>query len=300
MGERLAGRFELEAYAASGASALVFRARDLHSGERVAVKYWWGTRPVQAERSTVEAEALAAVSHPGVVGYVAHGTTPAGIPFLAMPWIEGETLSERLRGPGLTPSECLVLAERISSGLAALHAQGFVHRDLKPSNILLPGGRVEDACIVDLGVARAERSQLDLTADGAYVGTPRYMAPEQIRAPQKASGASDVFSLGCILYEALTGVPAYDAAEMFAVLAQILFEPAPHPRRRRRELPLALDQLVASMLSRRPANRPQAGEALNEKLRALRVSVERLGPPPQREPAAVSGDPTACSGVRSR
>ncbi|HKP63129.1 MAG TPA: serine/threonine-protein kinase [Polyangiales bacterium] len=303
-GQRIAQRYELEQLAGAGASAVVYRARDLHSGGRVALKLWCAQRPTHHERSALEAQALASVSHPAVVRYIDHGVSAQGVPYLAMQWIEGETLSERLRGDGLRPSDCLALAERISSGLAALHARGIVHRDLKPSNILLPAGDPRAAVIIDLGVARDQASQLALTADGAYVGTPRYMAPEQIRRPREACGPSDVFALGCILHEALTGSPAYDASEMFAILAQILFEPPPQLRRRRENLPQTLERLITRMLSRNPKKRPTAGEALNAELTALLAAgsgkrLARLGSP-SRGPAAASGEATACSGVRSR
>jgi eukaryotic-like serine/threonine-protein kinase len=303
-GQRIADRFELEQLGGTGASAVVYRACDLHNGGPVALKLWCAQRRTYRERSAIEARALAAVSHPAVVRYIDHGRTAEGAPYLVMQWIEGETLSERLRGKGLRPSECLTLALRVSSGLAALHERGIVHRDLKPSNILLPGGDAAAATIIDLGVARDQANQLALTADGAYVGTPRYMAPEQIRCPQKAGGPSDIFALGCILYEALTGSPTYDASEMFAILAQILFEPAPQLRRRREILPQALEQLISRMLSRQPGQRPSAGEPLNTQLRAILESpsgkrLARLGPP-RRRAAARSGDATACSGIRSR
>ena len=301
-GQIIADRYELERLAGTGASAVVFRARDLHTGRRVAVKLWCARRPTHRERSALEAQALAAVDHPAVVGYLDHGVTAQDVPYLAMQWIEGETLSERLRGKGLRPSQCLALAWRIASGLAALHERGIVHRDLKPSNILLAGDDPAAATIIDLGVARDEASQLGLTADGAYVGTPRYMAPEQIRCPRDARGPSDIFALGCILHEAIGGSPAYDANEMFAILAQILFEPAPELRRE--NLPRQLQQLIARMLCRNPKKRPSAAELLTNELPALldgptAKRIARLGPPRVRA-AVASGEATAWSGVRSR
>jgi serine/threonine protein kinase len=303
-GECIAGRYVLEQLAGTGSSALVYRARDLHNGRTVALKIWYALRPSQRERSTLEASALAAVDHPAVVRYLDHGVTGQGVPYLAMQWIEGETLGYRLRHGGLRPEQCVQLAQRISSGLAALHERGFVHRDLKPSNILLPGGDPAAAIIIDLGVARDRASRLAHTADGAYVGTPRYMAPEQIRSPRDAGAASDIFALGCILCEALSGSPAYDASEMFAVLAQILFEPAPQLRRRRENLPQPLTDLVARMLSRQPNQRPVAGALLEAELGSLLRApsgkrLARLGPPRRRR-AAKSGEATACSGIRSR
>jgi serine/threonine protein kinase len=303
-GECIAGRYVLEQRAGTGSSAIVYRARDLHNDGTVALKLWYALRPSQRERSSLEASALAAVDHPAVVRYLDHGVTAHCVPYLAMEWVEGQTLGERLRHGGLRPTQCVQLAQRISSGLAALHERGIVHRDLKPSNILLPRADPSAAVIIDLGVARDRASRVVHTADGAYVGTPRYMAPEQIRSPRDASGASDMFALGCILYEALSGSPAYDASEMFAVLAQILFEPAPQLRRRRQNLPQPLADLVGRMLSRQPNQRPVAGALLDAELGTLLQAptgkrLARLGPPRRRR-AAKSGEATACSGIRSR
>lgn len=268
VGDRVGSRFRIRALAGSGAAGIVFRAEDLHEGGIVALKVTQLARPSRKGRTFHEARALAAVQHPAVVSYVAHGYTDQGGAYLAMQWIEGETLSQRLVRQGLTPLESLRLAVRLSGGLAALHARGIVHRDLKPGNILLPDGRVDRACIVDLGVSRDLRAPTGETGHGEYIGTPRYMSPEQIRDPQAVQGPSDVFALGCILHECLCGAPAFDEAEVFAVLAQILFaQPAPASRVRP-VLPSELDALLAALLSRRPERRPEAGTRLNVMLRA--------------------------------
>jgi eukaryotic-like serine/threonine-protein kinase len=285
LGDTVAARFKVVARSGAGSSAVVFRAEDLVQGGCVALKVQYATRASRKDRAFHEARALAAVQHSAVVGYIAHGHTEQGAPYLAMQWIGGETLSARLARQGLTPLESLRLAVRLSSGLAALHARRIVHRDLKPSNILLPDGRVDRACIVDLGVSRDLRTPSGETGHGEYIGTPRYMSPEQIRDPQSVQGPSDVFALGCILHECLCGAPAFDEAEVFAVLAQILFaQPAPVSRVRP-ELPSGLDELVAALLARRPELRPAAGAVLNSKLRAAMAlsALTELGRP---DPAA--------------
>lgn len=299
LGDTIAERFLLEAEAGAGSSGLVFRARDLRDGGDVALKVTYLARAARPERAFREALTLASVEHPAVVRYIDHGYTDAGAPFLAMQWIEGETLARRLTRGGLTPVESLRLAERLSSGLAALHARGIVHRDLKPSNILLEAGRVEAACIVDLGVARDLTAPSGHTGHGEYIGTPRYMAPEQIRDPQSVEGASDVFALGCILHECLCGAPAFDAGEVFAVLAQILFARSARPSRVRPALPETLDSLLAAMLARRPERRPEAGAMLNAKLRAAQQGavLVRLEPPPTAAMHAASSELTAASGL---
>jgi serine/threonine protein kinase len=281
VGDTVDARFKVLAHGGSGSSGIVFRAQDLHDGAHVALKVHHATRTSRKDRAFHEARALAAVQHSAVVGYIAHGHTELGAPYLAMQWIGGETLSERLAREGLTPLESLRLAVRLSSGLAALHARRIVHRDLKPSNILLPDRRVDRACIVDLGVSRDLRTPSGETGHGEYIGTPRYMSPEQIRDPQSVQGPSDVFALGCILHECLCGAPAFDEAEVFAVLAQILFAEPAQVSRVRPELPAALDELVRALLSRRPEQRPEAGAFLNSKLRAAMAlpGVIELGRP---------------------
>jgi len=282
VGEVVAERFVIESEAGAGSSGLWCRARDLRDGGSVALKVTYLSRAARPERAFREALALASVEHSAVVRYIDHGYTDSGAPFLAMQWIEGETLAKRLARDGLTPIESLRLAQRLSSGLGALHGRGIVHRDLKPSNILLAGGRVEGACIVDLGVSRDLAGPTGHTGHGEYIGTPRYMSPEQIRDPQSVEGPSDVFALGCILHECLCGAPAFDASEVFAVLAQILFAQSACPSDVRPALPASLDLLLGAMLARRPERRPEAGAVLNAKLRAALedAKLEHLDAPP--------------------
>jgi serine/threonine protein kinase len=302
VGATVAGRFVIEAEAGAGSSGLVFRARDVRDGGTVALKVTHLARAARPETVFREALALASVEHPAIVRYLDHGYTESGVPFLAMQWIEGETLAKRLARDGLTPVEGLRLGLRLSSGLAALHARGIVHRDLKPSNILLAGGCVDDACIVDLGVARDLTGPTGRTGHGEYIGTPRYMSPEQIRDPQSVEGSSDVFALGCILHECLCGAPAFDASEVFAVLAQILFARSQQPSHVRPVLPASMDALLEAMLARRPERRPEAGAVLNAKLTAVLddEKLEHLGPPPTAARCEAASELTAGSAVWTR
>ena len=242
----------------------VFEARDDARGVPVAVKTWTSAPDIEGRaeaRLSREARALSRVEHPAVVRYVDHGNLPEYGSYLVIEWVPGETLADRLAGQGFTPLAGLELVVRLASGLAALHAQGIVHRDLKPSNVMLPGVDPASAVIVDLGIARFGAS--DLTGTGAHLGTPRYMAPEQIRSARSVDGRADVFALGCILFEVLTGGPAFAGADPVSVLSRILFEPAPSPRARRPELPEPLERLVRSMLEREPGRRPTAAEVVS-------------------------------------
>src|SRR6185369_8476421 len=157
---------------------------------------------------------------------VAHGAVDATTPYLAMEWLEGETLAERLeRGP-LQLSEVLTLLRSALGGLAFAHRLGIVHRDLKPSNLFLRQARLDQVVLLDLGLARARGGESGLTRTGSILGTPSYMAPEQAQGERDITGAADVFSLGCVLFECLTGAPPFVATHVLGVLAKVLFQPA--------------------------------------------------------------------------
>lgn len=271
VGDLIAGRFRLEARAGAGAMGEVFRARVQGGGDCdwVAIKAFRSDNTSSSERFLREASALARVRDPAIVQHIQHGISEAGEPYLAMEWIEGPTLSERLAGRGLTPLETLALGRRILHGLAALHANGIVHRDLKPSNLMLPGDDAREARILDLGVARIADASVDLTLAGTQLGTPRYMAPEQIRDPRRVDGRADVFALGAVLFECLTGLPALPGDDPVAIVAQIMFGQPVDVSELRAELPEELDRLISRMLVRRPELRPDAGPELQQSFAEL-------------------------------
>ncbi|HEX7836899.1 MAG TPA: serine/threonine-protein kinase, partial [Kofleriaceae bacterium] len=243
-GERLDDRFELEQPIGIGGMGTVFRARDPISGEAVAVKVISDERGHQTERFAREIKVLSELSHPGIVRYISHGVTPSGELFLVMEWIDGEVLKARLeRGP-LTVSDAVTLATRVAEALGAAHAHGVVHRDLKPSNLILPGGRIDQVKVLDFGIAQRE-GKTQLTQTGMMLGTPGYMAPEQARASGQIDARADVFALGCVLFQCLTGTPPFDGDTTAAILAKILFGPAPRVSELWPDVPESLDALVA-------------------------------------------------------
>ena len=272
-GEVVAGRFTIERLARSGGMGTVYRALDRVSGAPVALKFVTHQKQ-DADRFAREARVLAELLHPAIVRYVAHGITAHGQAFLAMEWLEGEDLRERLARDGLTVTESIALARRVAEGLAAAHARGIVHRDVKPSNVLLLDGDPARTKLLDFGIVRLQAPSLaptprPMTGSGIVLGTVGYMSPEQAMGDRALDARTDVFALGCVLFECLTGRPAFSGAHAVAVLAKVLREEAPRLREVRPELPPALDELVARMLSKNQAARPSDGASFLHELNAL-------------------------------
>jgi hypothetical protein len=285
VGERIAGRFELEALAQSGGMGAIWKATDRLTGERVAVKLLRAAGSEIESRFLREALLLSELRHPAIVRHVAHGRTGAGDLYLAMEWLDGEDLGRHLaRGP-LEPAAALAMLRRVAEGLAQLHARGGVHRDLKPGNVFLEGGRPERAKLLDFGIARGGAATGSLTRTGALLGTPGYTAPEQARGSRSVDARVDVFALGCVLFEALAGRPTFVGDHVMAILAKILLEEAP---RIRDAVPAAgdeVDALVARMLDKDPARRPADAQAVVEAIDALGSTAPR---PAELAPCAPS------------
>src|SRR5262249_14381600 len=160
-------------------------------------------------------------------------------------WVDGENLSQRLDRVGLDASETVAMAIQIASALGALHAHRIVHRDVKPSNIMLVGGGVDCAKLVDLCVARRTTELRRLPTAGGLVGTAGYMGPEQVRGGRiDIDGRADLFALGCILYESLTGQQAFVGETALAARAKVLVHDPPPPRVLAPSVPRELDDLV--------------------------------------------------------
>src|SRR3984957_985488 len=260
-GEVIAARFEIERLAGAGGMGAVYRAHDRQSRATVAVKLVPGFEAVRFAR---EAAILADLSHPAIVRYIAHGVDDDGGLYLAMEWLEGEDLSICLERGRLRTSDTLVLARRMGAALTAAHARGVIHRDIKPSNVFLPGGVMEQAKLLDFGVARVSGSTggRSVSRLGTTIGTPGYVAPEQARGSEDLDARADFFSLGCVLFECITGREAFSGNDVMALLAQILFAAASRASELRSDVLPALDDLIARMLPKDPAGRPATAEAL--------------------------------------
>ncbi|WP_104987400.1 serine/threonine-protein kinase PknK [Sorangium cellulosum] len=286
-GEIIGDRFEIQCLAGSGGMGDVYRARDRRSGEVVAVKILRRTGETEAGRFAREVKALSALRYPGIVRYIADGVTDAHEMYLAMEWLSGETLSHRLAREELTIAESVTVGVRMAAALGVVHREGIVHRDLKPSNVFLAGGSVEGVTLIDFGIARVASGEPRLTATGAMLGTPGYMAPEQARGEPDIDARADIFSLGCVLFKCFTGRAPFQGLDALSVALKIVLTEPPRLRELRAELPAQLDDLVAAMLSKSPDRRPRDGDAVAAALAGLGESLLEW-------PSASS------SGVRSR
>jgi tetratricopeptide (TPR) repeat protein/tRNA A-37 threonylcarbamoyl transferase component Bud32 len=264
-----------------GGMGVVYKARQATLNRTVALKLLLGaahTQPVAVARFLIEAEAVAAIDHPHVVR-VHHYGEFNGRPFLAMEYLPGGTLTGRLKVGPLTVRVAAALVAKLAAGVAAAHALGIVHRDLKPGNVLFDGA--EEPKVADFGLARRGEGT-DLTRTDAVMGTPAFMPPEQFKGAKFAGPPADVWALGVILYECLTGVRPFkggDLDEMFNRIAQD--DPTP-PRRLAPMLHRDLELICLKCLAKAPSDRyPTAADLaddLNQFLDWKPVSVRVVGP----------------------
>jgi predicted ATPase len=271
-GDVIADRFEIERLAGSGGMGQVYEARDRSSGFVVALKVLHDYVAHEYERFTREAQALAAIGRdpiPGVVRYIDHGVTALGDRYLAMEWLSGETLAERLARKSLTVAESITVAHRTALVLGEIHRRRYVHRDLNPNNIFLVDGSLERVTLIDFGIARLPDPEHLLTVPGTMLGTPSYIAPEQARSALDVDARADVFSLGCVLFKCLTGRAPFIAKDGLSVMLRILLDDAPKLSELRDDIPAALDTLVAQLLAKDPTLRPIDGDLAAAKLEAL-------------------------------
>ena len=274
----LEGRYELIREAGQGARAVVFLGRDLKHARDVAVKALLPefVASVGGQRFRKEIEIVSKLNHPNILPLYDSGEAE-GVLYYVMPFAEGETLRDLLASKGTLPIQDSVrLAHQVADALAFAHSRGVLHRDIKPENILLEGGK---AVVADFGIASAVQGPEShrLTATGVSVGTPYYMAPEQAVSDGEVSERSDVYALGCVLYEMLVGEPPFAAPTVPTLLAKKLRTPPPSPLQARKEVPSWLNKLVLGMLETAPGDRvASAEEVLGVFQQRLQLGV---GPP---------------------
>ncbi len=255
-GEALAGRYVIAGELGRGGMATVFQARGEGRDRSVALKVMNRNLAdaLDGKRFVREMAVAASLDHPLIVPLIDSGRA-GNVLYYVMPRVDGESLYLRLqRERRLPPPVAIGIARDVASALAYAHGRGVMHRDVKPENILLAGGR---ALIADFGLARAigAADYTRLTATGVIVGTVYYMSPEQLREEPDLDQRTDVYSLGCMLYEMLSGEPPYTGRTLTDVASRILRRPVPSVRRLRPEVPDAVDETIARALAKARAER---------------------------------------------
>jgi serine/threonine protein kinase len=283
IGKVVDSRYYLLEKLGQGGMGNVYLGEHLRTRRRCAVKVisrLHAGDPEALSRFIREATNAGRINHPHVATLYDFGEAADGVAYIAMEYVDGEPLSNLLAREGALPAARAVeIARQVAEGVAAAHELGIVHRDLKPGNILIAKDRkgADLVKVVDFGIARAPAdAEQDLTRTGFIIGTPEYMSPEQLIG-DPVDGRSDIYSLGCILYQMLTGEHAFSGA--FAqVVTRRLNEPPPRPREKNPDIPKALDELIGTALCLQPFQRFQTMEAMRDAMLAAPAQPVTTGP----------------------
>jgi eukaryotic-like serine/threonine-protein kinase len=256
LAEALSARYSLERELGRGGMATVWLARDLRHRRPVALKVMHPlvASALDSQRFLREIEVAASLSHPLIVPLYDSGSVGESL-YYVMPYVEGESLYERLERERRLPlDDALGIARDVASALGYAHGRGVLHRDVKPENILLAGGH---ALVADFGLARAigTTEYRRLTETGVIIGSPYYLSPEQIREDLDLDERTDVYSLGCILYEMLTGEPPYTGTSLNQLIKRILTAPVPSAQRLSPAVPSEVDEAIGRALAKSAAGR---------------------------------------------
>ena len=264
----LADRYRLERELGQGGMATVYLAQDLKHDRKVALKV---LKPelaavLGADRFVVEIKTTASLQHPHILPLFDSGTAD-GFLFYVMPFIEGETLRDKLnRETQLGVDEAVRIAIDVADALHYAHSQGIIHRDIKPENILIQNGR---PMVADFGIALAVSAAAGgrMTETGLSLGTPHYMSPEQATADKEISGRSDVYSLASVLYEMLAGQPPHLGGSAQQIIMKIIAEAPQHVTALRKSVPPNVGAAIARALEKLPADRFQGAQPFAEALK---------------------------------
>jgi serine/threonine-protein kinase len=267
-GEVVGGIYRLERILAEGGMGIVWAARDLRLGRSVAIKFLGASamaNPIQRERFAREAQLASKIRSPHVVQIIGDGVTATGVPFVVMELLDGESLASLLAREGrCSLAACGSVVEQVCRALSSAHGVGLVHRDIKPANIFLtpqPGG---DAFVrlLDFGIAKELHfGPSGLTRSGELLGTTDYMSPEQFRKPEAVSAATDIWSLGVVVYEMLTGQTPFEESSFPSLAVRAAQGTFPSPSEVCPGLPPALDAVVMRALEIHPSQRYESVEA---------------------------------------
>lgn len=272
IGTVINGRYLIEAQLGEGGMAMVYRARNTLVDRVVALKLMnreMARDPKMKERFRREAKNTAALAHPNIVEILDYGEAEDGSPFLVMELLDGQPLDKIIARGAMPAAQVATLGAHIARGLARAHDFAVVHRDLKPENVFVtrgPSGRGV-AKILDFGIARSMHDQR-LTSAGQIFGTPQYMAPERVTSIDTGP-AADLYALGVILFEMVTGRLPFSGTDVTAFLVAHLREPPPRPSSIMPSIPRRLEELILKMLEKRPEDRPVDAHQVDKELTAL-------------------------------
>jgi len=272
-----------------GGMGVVYLAEDKHLGRRVAVKFLGSTDHHYRARFIREARAVSNLNHPNIATVHDYGESDEGRPFIVMEYVKGQRLSDLLES-GITLKRAVEIVASIAEALAEAHEQGIVHRDIKPGNVIVNDrGQVK---VLDFGLVKhlfdEPKSGVDLDADTIYstqtrsdviVGTPLYLSPEQATA-KTVDGRSDLFSLGALLYEAISGRSAFSGESVLEIGAQIIHVNPPPPSEYNSHIPAELDRITMRALEKKLDARYQSAAEMLKDLRAVLPSLDENGVPP--------------------
>ncbi|NMO22682.1 protein kinase [Pyxidicoccus fallax] len=282
------GEFVIQERIGAGGMGVVYRASHPLIGKQVAIKV---LRPElvseqQVERLLIEARAVNAIQHPGIIDIFGFGKLPDGRPYITMELLQGATLGDLIRQQKrLDVGTTVWILDQMLAALGAAHRAGVVHRDLKPGNVFLAGVAegTHSIKLVDFGIAKIlESHDGPTTVDGAILGTPEYMSPEQIRG-KPAGPAADLYAVGIIAFQMLTGARPFNGEPLQILFAHVE-QPPPRPSSRALEIPPELDTLILHLLAKDPARRPESAEAVRHALKRIPVSQAALTQPMERGP----------------
>jgi len=275
------GDYELIEEIGRGGMGVVYKARQRSLDRLVAIKMILAGQlasPEHVQRFIDEARAAARLSHPNIIPIYEVGQY-AGQHYFTMEYVEGESLQQRLKAGPLDIETAVRIVQQVARAVAYLHQNGMVHRDLKPSNIILD--KDGTPYVTDFGLAKVAAGDWHTTASGAILGTPSYMAPEQAAGRSRQAGpAADVYSLGAILYELLTGKPPFREDSALDTLLKVLGSDPPSPRSINRHIPAELELLCLKCLAKSPEARYPNAQALADELERFRTGEPLLARPP--------------------
>src|SRR5881392_3293164 len=292
LSQALGSSYTLEGEIGRGGMGVVFNARDERLKRQVAVKVLPPELAFREEirlRFVREAETAARLSHPHIVPIHSVGESPDGLVYFVMAYVDGESLGAKLKRRGrLPPDESRRIMQETSDALGAAHALGIIHRDVKPDNILLEGSRGR-VVVTDFGIAKALSSttgSATLTATGVAIGTPHYMSPEQAAGDREIDGRSDIYSLGVVSYQMLSGELPFHAPTVPGILMKHIMERAPLVTEKSRDCPEDLAACVMRSLEKDPEDRWPTADALRRALEARSATMHKprrsSGPSPSR------------------